>query len=130
MITYDLRCRVGHVFEAWFKDRQSFVDQREAGRVECPQCGDRAVEIAYTGCAVRTDKAPPPGGDSFRHRFRSFLERHFEDVGAGFADEARSIHYGETRPRNIRGTTTDEEERDLREEGIDFLKIPFPKLDA
>jgi hypothetical protein len=130
MIAYDLRCAAGHVFEAWFKDRRSFLDQKEAGQVECPRCGDAAVEVAFTGCAVRTERTAPPRGGSVIQHLLTFLQRNFEDVGAQFADEARSIHYGDARRRNIRGTTTENEERGLREEGIDFLKLPLPKLDS
>jgi len=36
------------------------------------------------------------------------------------------IHYGATEPRNIRGVSTKEEEKTLKEEGIQFFKIPIP----
>jgi hypothetical protein len=36
------------------------------------------------------------------------------------------MHYGVSDPRNIRGVSTDQEEKVLKEEGIDILKIPVP----
>jgi hypothetical protein len=36
------------------------------------------------------------------------------------------MHYGVEEPRNIRGTTTEAEEKMLRDEGIQFIKIPLP----
>ena len=56
-----------------------------------------------------------------------FVEKNFEDVGADFTKEALKIHYGVTEPRNIRGVSTPEEEKTLKEEGIEFLKIPVAK---
>jgi hypothetical protein len=47
-----------------------------------------------------------------------------EDVGAGFADEARKIHFGEAEERNIRGSSTPEEARALFEDGVTFGILP------
>lgn len=51
---------------------------------------------------------------------------HTEDVGARFADEARSIHHGDAPERAIRGQATETEKQELREEGIDILSMPIP----
>jgi len=47
-----------------------------------------------------------------------------EDVGEGFADQARAMHHGETAPRNIRGRTSAAVAVELAEEGIDVLPLP------
>lgn len=54
------------------------------------------------------------------------LMAHTEDVGTGFAEEARRIHYGEAQPRGIRGQATLDEARDLVEEGIEVLPLAIP----
>jgi len=72
----------------------------------------------------------PPSPQAFFQALTRFVEDHFEDVGSAFASEARKIEEGEAEARNIRGTTTTEEEEALREDGIEFLKIPVPKYDA
>lgn len=56
-----------------------------------------------------------------------YLDRHFEDVGVEFYKEALKIHYGEVEKRNIKGTATTEEEVILKEEGVQFFKIPTIK---
>ena len=56
-----------------------------------------------------------------------YLEKHFEDVGPDFYKEALKIHYGEAEKRNIKGTATTEEEVILKEEGVQFLKVPIVK---
>jgi hypothetical protein len=49
-----------------------------------------------------------------------------EDVGDGFAEEARKIHYGESEQRNIRGQATPQETAELMEEGIGVMPLPLP----
>jgi len=50
-----------------------------------------------------------------------------EDVGERFPEEARKIHYGETKTRNIRGKASMDQARDLLDEGIAIM--PLPVLD-
>jgi hypothetical protein len=132
MISYDLRCDQSHVFEAWFGDRQAFLDQRKEGLVECPMCGSREIDIAFTGCSIKTGNRADPQkpADSFFQGLRQYLHGNFEDVGEQFAEEALRIHYEESEKRSIRGVTTPEEEEDLKSQGVDFIKIPLPKLDS
>ena len=47
------------------------------------------------------------------------------DVGDGFAEEARRIHYGEVEPEGIYGEATPEEREELDEEGIPVMDIPW-----
>ena len=59
------------------------------------------------------------------------LKRNADYVGPKFADEARKIHHGETRERSIYGEATDAESEALRDEGIEFGRIPWvSKTDA
>lgn len=52
------------------------------------------------------------------------LVRAAEDVGKGFPEEARKIHYDEAPARSIRGQASPEEAEALREEGIEFSPLP------
>ncbi len=143
MITFDLSCDQGHRFEGWFRNRQEFERQLGEGLLVCPLCGSGKVRKEPCAPAVhvgrRTAPERPEAGPRDRGRPRPeafflalarFVERNFEDVGGRFAEEARKIHRGEAEARNIRGTTTSEEEEALREEGVEFLKVPLPKYDA
>ena len=56
-----------------------------------------------------------------------YLNKHFEDVGPEFYKEALKIHYGEVEKRSIKGTATTEEEIILKEEGVQFFKVPIIK---
>ena len=47
-------------------------------------------------------------------------------VGGKFAEEARSMHYGEAEVQPIHGETSIEEAEQLIEEGIEIAALPFP----
>ena len=49
-----------------------------------------------------------------------------EDVAERFPEEARKMHYGEVAPRSIRGKASMEETRELIDEGISIIPLPFP----
>jgi hypothetical protein len=52
------------------------------------------------------------------------VQANTEDVGIGFAEEARKIHYGESEERGIRGKATPEQAEALHDEGIHCLPLP------
>jgi hypothetical protein len=58
---------------------------------------------------------------------RSFIEKNAEYVGPRFADEARKMHKGESDERSIYGEASDAEAEELKDEGIEFGRIPWPK---
>ncbi|MCW5771831.1 MAG: DUF1178 family protein [Rhodospirillaceae bacterium] len=59
---------------------------------------------------------------------RRFIEQNAEHVGPRFADEARKMHRGEAEERSIYGEASDEEAESLRDEGIEFGRMPWPKF--
>lgn len=142
MIVYDLRCSADHGFEAWFKDSATYDRQAEAGEIVCPVCGDTRVAKAPMAprLARRSNEgeSEPSPVDSKAVQMREALmqlRRHVESncdyVGDRFAEEARKIHYGETGRRNIYGETTDEQARELVDEGIKVGRIPWlPRTDS
>jgi hypothetical protein len=131
MIKYDLQCRKGHAFEGWFRDSAAYDEQAAAGKVTCPDCGSRKVEKAIMAPRVGKSSAEMKELRKKLVELRKQIESSSEDVGAGFAEEARKIHYGETETRAIYGQTTDEEAESLSEEGIPFARIPWlPKENA
>lgn len=59
-------------------------------------------------------------------RVRAKVEAECDYVGDRFAEEARSIHLGETEERPIWGEATADQARDLVEEGISIAPVPRP----
>jgi hypothetical protein len=133
MIAYDLQCVNGHSFEGWFEDENTFKDQEKKGLIACPVCDIKAVTRIPSTFAIKTSARSSPLSESttaqmqeLSHRITDFIEKNFDNVGCEFAKEALKMHYGVTEQRNIRGTSSPEEEKTLKEEGIEFIKIPIP----
>jgi len=134
MIVYDLKCRDGHQFEAWFRDSGAFDAQVEAGDLLCPVCGCANVQKALMAPNLSRGEASPPAAQEDPRavqarrallELRRQVESNCDYVGARFPEEARRIHYGESDPRGIYGETTSEEAEALKEEGVEVQRIPW-----
>lgn len=133
MIAFDLECSGGHTFEGWFSDLASFEEQNAQGLITCPYCEDTQVRRVLSPVAIRSSSRPAGQGEAgidYRKLAREvvhYINHNFENVGADFAREALKMHYGVKEKRSIRGAATQEEEKTLKEEGIEFFKIPVVK---
>ena len=138
MIVFDLKCGRDHVFEAWFKDSETFDAQAAAGDVPCPACGDTEIGKAIMAPRLNTgegNKEAAAAKFAMLHQalrdMRKEVEGNCDYVGAEFPEEARKIHYGEAESRNIYGEATADEAEELADEGVEFQKIPWvPQDDA
>jgi len=130
MIRFSLRCASGHEFEGWFRNGEGYEAQEKAGEIACPECGDTHVEKALMAPSIgRSREARPPISPTQLRaalvELRQQVETHCDYVGPQFAEEARRIHYGESDPRGIYGEATENESRELSEEGIKFGRVPW-----
>lgn len=149
MILYQLRCGDDHTFEAWFRDSRAFDDQARDGHVECPYCGSTKVSKAPMAPSIVHGQGSAGAGEGVSQadearatevaqqildavgRIRSYAEENFENVGEDFADEARKIQSGEAEERGIYGSATEDEARELEEEGVEFVRLPgTPRRDG
>ena len=155
MILYSLLCRKEHAFDAWFQNSDAFDRQAKRGIVVCPHCGDTKVRKAIMAPRISTGigrggsssgdaieqasqsappaAAPPPSATNVMapeirkalSEMRKQVEANCDYVGDNFAEEARKIHYGETKKRGIYGESSDAEAEALKEEGIEFGRVPW-----
>ena len=137
MIIYDLKCRNGHKFEGWFRDRSTFEEQTARKIIACPVCGNTEAALIPSSVAIMGRDSRPalkkqeaPSPQKILMEFHQYIQKNFDDVGDKFAEVALRMHHGEEDSRGIRGTTTGSEEETLREEGVQFIKIPLPKYDG
>lgn len=140
MILFDLKCRRGHVFEAWFRDGASFKMQNDAGEIACPICADTRITKAPMAPRLSRGRGaarsrgrglsdPPagPAGELFRKcaELRRKIEENCDYVGERFPEEARKMHYGEAEKRSIYGEASEEEARALVDEGVEVYILPW-----
>jgi hypothetical protein len=132
MIRYALICEHEHEFEGWFGSSGAFDDQQGRGLLECPVCATQAVRKQIMAPAVSgTKRGLKDEARSSRAmmleamgRIRKHVEDNFDDVGDGFAKEARAIHEGKSEVRGIYGQATPTEVRDLVEDGVPVAPLP------
>ncbi len=135
MIVFDLECSKGHVFEGWFDSLESFEEQNKKNLICCPYCDDANIKKVMSPVAIKKSQEEKPvtqrpiDYQRLAKEVVNYIHDNFEDVGPKFAAEAFKIHYGVSEKRNIRGSATSEEEKNLKEEGIEFIKIPVPETD-
>ena len=60
---------------------------------------------------------------------RKFIEKNFEFVGNNFGKKVREIYYDKKNKKNIYGSTTADERKELAEEGIDLISVPWVSKD-
>jgi hypothetical protein len=135
MILFDLRCKDGHGFEAWFRDSAAYEEQVAARDIACPVCGATEVSKALMAPAVSSrpeiDARQAAQALQMWRKVQSHIEKNFDHVGPQFAEEARKIHHGETEKRSIYGEATKAEAKELRDEGIEVNQIPWlPRHDG
>jgi len=133
MIAFDLQCKNNHTFEGWFEDSQAYEEQQKKGLITCPVCNDTNVFKVLSTFAIKsTSPLPKIDGNEvalakITEEITDYVEKNFDDVGTDFSKEALKIHYGASEPRNIRGISTKLEEKTLKDEGVQFFKLPIPE---
>jgi len=133
MMVLDLQCGNGHFFEGWFGNSEAFSRQKETGEIRCPVCDNNQINQVLSPVTFQRSPRSAKEGEKVEpevkeiQHFYKFIEDNFEEVGTEFAKEALKMHYGAADKRNIRGTSTTDEEKILKDEGVVFHKIPFLK---
>ncbi len=136
MIAFDLECSMGHSFEGWFHNSESFEEQKGKKLVSCPYCNDTKVKKILSPVVMKTASRKNDGKETrpidyqrLAKEIVDYINKNFEDVGSDFTKEALKMHYSVTEKRNIKGSATGDEEKVLEDEGIEFFKVPSPKVD-
>lgn len=136
MIVFDLECINNHSFEGWFEDKKDLENQLEQGQLACPVCDTTAVSQKVHAISIKkstpavTQKALQASQEAMTElteKVAEYVEKNYEDVGGDFTKQALKMHYGTEEYRNIRGTTTKEEDKVLEKEGVPVFRVPVTK---
>lgn len=142
MIKYALKCTDGHRFEGWFGSSKDYGRQSEDGLLTCPHCDSPDVEKALMAPAIAKSGAISKSSISEEklanfqadiretaQKARDYVEKNFDNVGTQFPEEARRIHYGETKERGIFGKAEPAEVKELIDEGVPVAPLPVVEAD-
>ena len=140
MIKYNLKCENKHEFESWFSDSNEYEKLKKKMLLECIYCSSSKISKSIMSPMVSISKSSNKKIKSnLDNKFvdekkrlvkiRRFIEKNFDYVGENFSEKVREIYYNKKTKKAIYGTTTEKERRELLDEGIDLITIPWVNKD-
>ena len=140
MIKYNLKCDNDHEFESWFSDSKEFERLNTKKLLECIYCNSKIIKKSIMAPMISVSKNNNVNKFQINEKIlkkqrnkliklRNYIEKNFEYVGEDFSKKVREIYYDQKNKKTIYGITTPEERKDLEEEGIDLLSIPWVNKD-
>tara|TARA_B100000282_G_scaffold269158_1_gene222403 strand:+ start:210 stop:623 length:414 start_codon:yes stop_codon:yes gene_type:complete len=131
MIVFNLRCKDCEFnFEGWFESSAEFIKQNKKNLINCPSCEGAKIEKALMAPNLNKksnskQKKLKKSVASNITKLKKIIEKNFDYVGDKFTEEAKKIKYGEAKERSIYGEATLDQRRELIEEEIDIMPLPF-----
>ena len=136
MIRYNLKCHNDHEFESWFSDSKEFEKLNKKKMLDCIYCSSKKISKSIMAPSISGIKRNIRGELNDFEKFlkiekrkliqvRKYVEKNFEYVGKNFSQKVREIYYDKKNKKTIYGVTTPKEKKELAEEGIDLLSIPW-----
>ena len=139
MIKYNLKCSNEHEFESWFLNSKEFDNLKKKNLLECIFCSSKKINKSImapmvSGTNKKKDELNNLNKSLLNEKnkllqIRKYIENNFEYVGKNFSKKVREIYYDKRSKKTIYGSTTSEERRELAEEGIELLEVPWVERD-
>ena len=140
MIKYNLKCDNDHEFESWFSDSKEFERLKTKKLLECIYCNSKIIKKSIMAPMISVSKNNNVNKSQINEKIlqkqrnkliklRNYIEKNFEYVSEDFSKKVREIYYDKKNKKTIYGIITPEERKDLKEEGIDLLSIPWVDKD-
>ena len=138
MIKYRLICKDCEIiFDSWFSSSKEFERLKKKNFINCHDCNSLNVEKTLMSPSVFMSKNNSKTDSQIQKykktkkvilKYQEFIKNNFDYVGENFAYEARSLHYKSKKAsKGIYGTSTKEDLKELKEEGIKTEIIPWIK---
>tara|TARA_B100001057_G_scaffold304892_1_gene305044 strand:+ start:196 stop:609 length:414 start_codon:yes stop_codon:yes gene_type:complete len=131
MIVFNLNCSACNFsFEGWFENTKDYNKQIKQGLVSCPSCNNIQIKkgLMAPNIAKKSNVKFSKSNKSIASnvkKLKKIIEKEFDYVGDKFTEEAKKIKYGEVKERAIYGEASIEQTRELIDEDIDVLPLPF-----
>ncbi len=137
MIKYKLICKNCNLsFDSWFATSEEFEKLKRKKFLNCHKCNSKNIEKTLMApkllnkfSKLKKNEHKDINFKKINKRikeYQNFIKKNFEYVGENFTYEARSIHYNNKKSKKgIYGTASNEEVKELKEEGIQTEIIPW-----
>ena len=136
MIKYKLACKDCKIqFDSWFASSIEYEKLKKRKFLTCHKCNSIKVEKTLMAPQlINTKLKSDIKLDTTKYKkikktiksYQKFIKNNFQYVGNNFAHEARSIHYNnKKKSKGIYGSASNQDLKELKEEGIDTQVIPW-----
>ena len=138
MIKYRIICKdCETTFDSWFSSSKEYERLKKKDFLTCHICNSLSIEKTLMSPSVLMTKSDSKTTAQIKKyketketilRYQEFIKKNFDYVGKNFAYEARSVHYKNKKiSKGIYCTATNEDLKELKEEGIEAELIPWIK---
>ena len=131
MIVFNLNCSdCSSSFEGWFENTRDYNKQIRKGLLTCPSCNSTQIKKGLMAPNVskksnsKISKSNKTIASNVK-KLKKIIEKEFDYVGDKFTEEAKKIKYGEVKERAIYGEASIEQTKELIDEDIDVVPLPF-----
>ena len=153
MIKYQLKCGSKicsdeKEFDGWFQSIEAYEKQKLQKLINCPICGSDKVEKLLTAPSLKTNKnitsdikdkqfknsknnenflgnVDSDNISTLLRTLKKEVQKNSTFVGNEFVSQVRSMKEGKIKEKPIHGHGTNKEIKELRDEGIDLVNIPW-----
>ena len=153
MIKYQLKCRSiicsdEKEFDGWFKSIEAYEKQKLQRLINCPICGSDKVEKLLTAPSLKTNKnitsdikdkqfknsknnenflgnVDSDNISTLLRTLKKEVQKNSTFVGNEFVSQVRSMREGKIKEKPVHGHGTNKEIKELRDEGIDIVNVPW-----
>ena len=131
MIIFNLNCSdCDFSFEGCFDNTKDYKKQIKNRLISCPSCNSIQIKkgLMAPNVAKKSNTKISKRNKSIASnvkKLKKIIEKEFDYVGDNFTEEAKKIKYGEVKERAIYGEASAEQTKELIDEDIDILQLPF-----
>ena len=141
MILYKLICKDCEVsFDSWFSSSEEYEKLKKQKFLNCHVCDSLNVQKTLMSPSVfrsknnsKTDNQELKVKETKKifSEYKNFIKKNFDYVGKNFSYEVRSMHYENKKTsRGVYGTASKKELKELKEEGIKVVTMPWVKISS
>ena len=132
MIVFNIMCKTCSTeFEGWFESNKEFESQKRKKIISCPSCNSLSVKkslmapnLSKKTNSKKLNKIKKTMANDIK-KYKKIIEKNFDYVGDNFTEEAKKMKYGEKEERPIYGEATIEQAKELAEEEIGVVPLPW-----
>ena len=132
MIVFKLNCQDCYSeYEGWFESSKEFDKQKRKKIIICPSCEGINLNKSLMAPNISKKTNSKQLKDTKKtvinkiEKYKKIIEKNFDYVGDNFTEEAKKIKYGEVDERPIYGEANIAQTKELLEEEISIMPLPW-----